>query len=678
MLLSPMLASLADAPLDDPNLVYEPKYDGIRAIAEVRAVEGPPPKDKDRRRWEARLWSRRGNDKTPEFPAVAAALEEWAGRVGVPLVLDGEIVALNERGEPAGFQQLQRRAQGSPADVALIVFDLLREGSADLRDLPLVERRARLERLITSEWTGKSTLRISEMTRGNGRELYSRARASGWEGIIAKQASSPYRSGKRTPEWRKLKIVFEQEFVIGGWTEPRQTRSHFGALLLGVYEGKTRRFRRDSSRAPGLIHVGLAGTGFDERELARVMKCLRPLETTVCPFEEKPRTEERAHWIRPELVAQVKFTEWTADGRLRNPVYLGLRDDRDPHQIMREATLRPHATVVRLASDPGGAEVSSTARDRLLDRLREIEDSRRDSVIDLPNGGKLAVTNLSKIFWPSQQFTKGDLVRYYVEVAPFILPAIADRPLVMKRYPNGIRSKAFYQHQVSRVPPGVRVEQVVPSSQDAQIAGGDLMTLLYTAQLAAVSQDPWFSRVQSPQYPDYVALDLDPMPGVPFAGVLDVARWIRDELQRLDATGFAKTSGSEGLHVYIPLPPGTPYEAGQLFCRIVATLVAQKHPKSATLERSLAARGNRTYIDFLQNAPGKTLASAYSARASEYAGVSTPLSWTEIDKGVRREDFTIKSVPARLKERGDLWAALRQSKGVDLERATARIGRIKT
>ena len=279
------------------------------------------------------------------------------------------------------------------------------------------------------------------------------------------------------------------------------------------------------------------------------------------------------------------------------------------------------------------------------------------------------MTNLAKVFWPSQKLTKGDLFRYYVEVAPYILPTLADRPLVMKRFPNGIRAKPFYQHRVSDVPAGVRVERVGTSAEGPQIVGGDLATLVYTTQLAAISQDPWFSRVQSPECADYVALDLDPMPDVPFARVLDVARWIRDELQALDATGFPKTSGSEGLHVYIPLPPGTPYEAGQLFCQIVATLIAQKHPKSATVERSLAARGRRTYIDFLQNAPGKTLASAYSARASEYAGVSTPLTWVEIDEGVRPEDFTIKSVPARLKERGDLWAGLRKSKGVDLERA---------
>jgi bifunctional non-homologous end joining protein LigD len=444
-----------------------------------------------------------------------------------------------------------------------------------------------------------------------------------------------------------------------------------------VYEGaEPRAGARTPARERPLVFVGLVGTGFDEQELGRVMKRLRALESDRCPFREQPRTDERAHWVRPELVAQVRFTEWTTDGRLRHPVYLGLRDDKDACQVTREADLPRRTTVVQTAPVVAAPPAPSQAtRQRPIGELRDLEEGGRDGTIELPEGRALAVTNLSKVFWPREHLTKGDLLRYYVEVAQAVLPVIADRPLVMKRYPNGVKAKPFYQHQVSSVPAGVRVERVGGPRQSLQIVGGDLMTLLYTAQLAAVSQDPWFSRVQSPLGPDYVAIDLDPMPGVPFAQVLDLARWIRDELHELGATGFPKTSGSEGLHIYVALPPGTPYEAGQLFCRIVATLVVRKHPKSATLERSLAARGSRTYVDYLQNAPGKTLAAAYSARASEWAGVSTPLTWTEVDEGVRREDFTIKTVPARLKRVGDLWAGLRESKGVALERAARRVGR---
>jgi len=291
----------------------------------------------------------------------------------------------------------------------------------------------------------------------------------------------------------------------------------------------------------------------------------------------------------------------------------------------------------------------------------------------LPDGDQLKVTNLQKVFWPKQKLTKGDLFRYYVRVSPALLPAIADRPLVMKRFPNGVAAQPFYQHRAPDVPPGVRSEVVTVAETRAHIVGGTLKTLLYTTQLAAISQDPWFSRLPEPAFADCAAFDLDPSEGVPFQTVLDVARWIHDELDKLGARSVAKTSGADGLHIYIPLPAGTPYEAGLLYCQIVATVVEQKHPRQATTERSVRARGKRVYIDCFQNILGKTLASAYSARASDYAGVSTPLTWKEVEAGVDRRDFTITSVPARVDEVGDLWAALRKGKPVNLERVT-RIG----
>ena len=648
-MIQPMLASVMDAPLDDPALVYEPKYDGIRAIADIDPKRG------------VTLWSRLGNEKTRQFPEITSALEKWARRQKEPVVLDGELVALDGRGEPTGFQRLQGRIHVRsvvPSDnVAFIAFDVLHRGRSDLRDLPLLERRAILERLFGR--TGSPLLRISRMVRGDGRALYQQALARGWEGLIAKRADSQYKSGKRTPDWRKLKIVHEQEFVIGGWTEPRQTRTYFGALLLGVYDD-----------AQNFIYVGHTGTGFNEKELARLMGLLKPLETKACPFHERPKTNERAHWVRPELVAQIKFTEWTADGKLRHPVYLGLRDDKKPTDVRREQNLRVRGS----SAEPGTKNAERQTRNRelrpddLIDQLNAIESSRRDGILTLPDGDQVAVTNLHKVFWPWRKLTKGDLFRYYVRVAPFILPAVADRPLVMKRNPNGVTGKWFYQHRVEDVPSGARTEVVSVVERRPQIIGGTLKTLLYTTQLAAISQDPWFSRVQHVQFADYAALDLDPSEGVRFARVLDVARWIHDELETLGASGAAKTSGASGLHVYVPLPAGTPYDAGLLFCQIVATVVAQKHPKVATVERSIRARGKRVYVDFMQNVLGKTLATAYSARASEYAGVSTPLSWREIDEGFECEDFTIESVPGRLTKVGDLWAELRKSKGVDLSR----------
>jgi bifunctional non-homologous end joining protein LigD len=663
-ILEPMLASLADAPLDDPRLVYEPKYDGIRAIAEVSAGG------------RVTLWSRLGNDKTAQFPEVAAALARWGRTLKAPVVLDGEVVALDADGDPTGFQQLQGRIHltdpsasraARPVGTAFIAFDLLKDGRRDLRPLPLTERRAALERLFGR--TRSPLLRISEQSAGDGRALYARALARGWEGLIAKHAASVYRSGKRSPDWRKLKIVQEQEFVVGGWTEPRQTRTFFGALLLGVYEPRT----GDGGGGRRLVYVGHTGTGFNERELERVMKLLRPLETRECPFAPCPKTNERPHWAEPRLVAQIKFTEWTADGRLRHPVYLGLRDDKRAEEVTREPTSRLRAVSRARAA---GARAPAPRRapepfdpQPILDQLDALEKARRDGMLELPGGARLKVTNLHKVFWPRQRYTKGDLFRYYARVAPVLLPAVADRPLVMKRFPNGIDAKPFYQHRAEEVPDGVRTEMVAVAERRAHIVGGSLLTLLYMTQLAAISQDPWFSRVPELEYADHAALDLDPPDGAPVSRVLDVARWVRDELAELGAAGVPKTSGADGLHVYVPLPPGTPYEAGLLFCQIIATVVASKHPKHATVERSVQARGSRVYVDYLQNILGKTLATAYSARASSYAGVSTPLTWDEVDGGVRREDFTIRTLPGRIAEVGDLWATLRTSKGVDLSSA---------
>jgi len=259
-------------------------------------------------------------------------------------------------------------------------------------------------------------------------------------------------------------------------------------------------------------------------------------------------------------------------------------------------------------------------------------------------------------------------MRYYVRVAPFLLPVVKDRPLIMKRFPNGVDGKAFYQQRAPEsVPSGVRIE-TLPDDKEvpSRLVGGDLTTLLYMTQLAVVSQDPWFSRVPSPHTADHAAIDLDPMPGVKFAWVLDVARWVRDELEKLKVNGFPKTSGASGVHIFIPLAAGTPYESGQIFCQIVATLVANKHPKVATVTRSVHARGKKVYVDYLQNIEGKSLACAYSARASEYAGASTPLTWKEIDEGVNPRDYTIRTLPDRIAATGDLWKPLLTAKGVDL------------
>jgi bifunctional non-homologous end joining protein LigD len=718
----PMLATLADPPLTGAGLVFEPKYDGIRALVHVAPRQGGA---------EARLWSRLGNDKTAQFPSIIRALERWGTALTGPVLLDGEIVAL-EDGKPAGFQRLQGRIHLTSArdveiveksqPVALIAFDILRDGDDDVRGLPLTDRRARLEKVLRKATGGKRTgaqpIRISEQVAADGRALHARAMRKGWEGLIVKEARAPYQSGRRSPAWRKLKVVRQQEFVIGGWTEPRQSRQYFGALLLGV---------QDAQQSGSLQYVGHTGTGFNQKELGRVSALLKALETKTSPFAERIRTNEPAHWVKPELVAEIRFSEWTNDQKLRHPVYLGLRDDKKAADVVKEAPAVRTAPAARASGRRGAAQraarereargggapralkapaarasgrrgaAQSAAREReargggapralkdadkspgnlVVDQLRTLEDARKDGTLELPGGLRLPVTNLAKPFWPKLKLTKGDLLRYYAEVAPYILPAVADRPLVMKRFPNGIDGKAFYQQRSRQEnpPAGVRIETIADDidpilEPDARrFIGGSLITLLHMTQIAAISQDPWFSRVQSPLDADYVAIDLDPGEGTTFATVLEVARLVHDELALLKVPSVPKTSGSSGLHIYIPLAPGTTYESGMLFCQIVATVVASRHPRIATVERSVRARRTGTvYVDYLQNILGKTLATAYSARASEYAGVSTPLAWKEVFEDIDPRDFTIVSAPARFRRVGDLWAKLRTGKPADLE-----------
>lgn len=663
-----MLASLPDAdpPLVNPAFVYEPKYDGIRAIVEVMPESG------------ARFWSRNGNEKTAQFPDVADALESWAKNIRVPLVLDGEIVALDADLEPAGFQRLQSRINISvpgyrskkrilPPDqqpAALIVFDLLRVGDEDLRSKPLRDRRARLEALLEKHPSTSISLRLSEQVAGDGSALLARAKAGNWEGLLVKAARSLYRDGKRTPEWMKFKLPKQDEFIVGGWTQPRGTRVGFGALMLGT-----------PTAAGPLKYAGDVGTGFTGAELDRLMALLARVETPTCPFETPPKTPKGTpHWVRPVLVAQIRYTEITDEGRLRHPTYLGLRND---------VAVKAPAPAVRRSTPPKPTRpkpqkpLTKSDVDSLITQLNHLEKARKNGVLKLPDGDTLEVTNLHKIFWPKIKKTKGDLLRHYARVAPYILPVIDERPLVMKRLPNGVEGPSFYQHRAPEpVAPGVRIETLPMDDVPARLIGGSLKTLLYMAQLASISMDPFFSRVGSLDDADQVAIDLDPQPGATFAQILDVARWVQEELDRVKVQGFPKTSGSEGLHVFIPLPPGTPYTAGMLFCQIIATMVAAKHPKVATVERTVRRRKDGTvYVDYLQNIQGKTLACAYSARASAFAGVSTPLTWKEVHGSPKPQDFTIDNIGARLKKAGDLWDAMRQHTGADL---LAAIDKLRT
>ncbi len=671
--MEPMLATLAEAPLVDPNLVYEPKYDGIRALISVmprgRSVE-------------VTIASRQGNDKTKQFPEVVEALTRWGKKRKIAALFDGEIVALDDHGEPIGFERLQERIHQTSAPevarlagkrpVAFVAFDLLHDGGDDLVGLPLAERRGRLEAALANGVD--STLRMARQVRGDGTALMDEARKHSWEGIVAKDARSTYKPGRRTLDWRKLKLVKRQELVVGGFTEPRGARAHFGALLLGLPTPDGR-----------LRYAGHVGGGFTDKELAHVWGLLKARAAETSPFDGPLPANEKPHWVRPELVAEVKFAEWTTEGYLRQPVYLGLRDDLVPGSLNVEVKppAPPPATKISTkTSTPATSKSKAPPNARELAKVSaafEALATRGSGKLELPGGAVLELGNLGKPLWPALGLTKGDLFRYYLAVSPFLLPVVRDRPLVMKRFPDGIAGNAFYQQRAPEpVPRGVRSERVdIGDDVPARLVGGDLATLLHMVQLAVISQDPWFSRAQSPQEMDCAAIDLDPMAEAPFSRVRDVARWVHDELDALGIPGWLKTSGSRGLHIFLPLRPGTSYESGMLFCQIVASFVVHQHPEAATVERTVNKRDPKTvYIDCLQNISGKTLACAYSARASDYAGASTPLAWDELEDGPKgRLDpraFTIQTLPARLAEVGDLWAGLRQAPGIDLEAALER------
>jgi bifunctional non-homologous end joining protein LigD len=656
--MQPMLAVQEDAPLSGAHLVYEPKYDGIRALITVTPAPG-------KTRAAVAIASRAGNDKTAQFPEVVHALSSWGARLAGALLLDGELVALDSAGQPTGFQRIQDRihlsdpheivARAASNPVAFVAFDLLRAGREDLCPLPLSERRRRLEAAIGAALDG-GAVRLSRQVAGDGADLLAEAREHGWEGLVVKDARSPYRPGRRSREWRKLKLVQRDSFVIGGFTEPRGARARFGALLLGAFEADGR-----------LRFVGHVGGGFSDAELARVARLLAARETATCPFVPRPVTNERPHWTRPDLVAEVKFAGISDDGMLRAPIYLGLRDDVGISTDVPLAAATP-AVVERPPSRAALARVRAQ-----VDALAE----RGGGTLELADGTRLPISSLGKRLWPSLGITKADLFRHYLDVAPFLLPIVRDRPLVMRRLPDGIEGHAFFQHRApDDVPAGVRRATIAGDDVPVRIVGGTLATLLYMVQLAVISQNPWFSRAQSPQAADFAAIDLDPMEGAPFSRVRDVARWVRDELDLLGVHGHLKTSGARGLHIYLPMRAGTTFEAAQLFCRLIASVVAGRHPEAATVERALKRRdASAVYLDCLQNGFGKTLASAYSVRASSFAGVSTPLAWSELDGKLDARDFTIRTLPARLRDAGDLWAGLRKAKGIDLDATLERAQR---
>jgi bifunctional non-homologous end joining protein LigD len=590
----PMLATLATELPKGSDWLYEVKWDGYRALGYVRGGE-------------ARLVSRNDNDLTQRFPDVAKALAKAAR--SPECVVDGEVCALDDQGRPS-FSAMQ---QGKPGTaVVYAVFDVLEIDGVPVLDLPLAERRERLEQLLDVR---QKTVQVSAAFE-DGEGLYDAAVERGLEGVMAKRAQSRYAEGKRTRDWLKIKTHGREEFVICGWTKGQGKREgRFGALVLGTYRGEE------------LHWVGNCGTGFSERDIDMLRAKLDPLRTDVCPFPAVPKMPKIRKgdvvWVEPKLVCEVEFAEWTHDGHLRAPSFQGLRDDKPARAVHREQP------------------------------------------VEKPEG-RVKLSNLDKVFWPDEGITKGDLLDYYREIAPAILPHLRKRPFTMRRYPDGAFGKAFFQKDAPKhMPewiPRFRVEvstREKPRERkwiEAPIVN-DEDALLWMANMGCIDMNVWYSRVDKPDRPDFVLFDLDPSPDVGFKETIQVALLVKEALDALGLESFAKTSSADGMHVLVPIERRYTFDDTREFSEIVAGAIARTHRGLATTEWSKAKRRG-VLIDSNQNGEGKTIASAYSVRPREGAPVSTPLRWDEVHEGLDPSSFTMDVVLERVRKHGDLFAGV--------------------
>ena len=599
---APMLATLASEVPSGSGWLHEVKWDGYRAIATV--VGG-----------DTTLTSRNGNDLTARFPQVA---KEIAKALRTPdCVLDGEVCALDEHGR-ATFSAMQ---QGKPGTAYIFAaFDVLEIEGEPLLDEPLTERRRRLQQLLDRR---NKNVQLSE-TFDDGATLFRAAETQGFEGIVAKRADSRYQPGRRTRDWLKVKTHGRQEFVVGGYTRGQGRRSgSFGSLLLGVY---------DDDR---LRYVGSVGTGFTEAEIARVLARLRPLETDTPAFDPVPKPprvrKSDIVWVDPKLIAEVEFVEWTHDQRLRAPSYQGLRDDKEAGDVHREeplpSELRKGKRVVKLS-------------------------------------------NLDKPFWPEEGITKGDLLAYYRAVAPALVPHLRDRPFTMKRYPDGWSGKFFFQKDApSHMPDWIKKVPYLATTRETPRRKrwievplvNDELALLWMINIGCIDCNTWYSRIDKPERPDFVLFDLDPSPDVGFPETVQVALLVKQALDALGLISFAKTSGSEGIHVLVPIERRHTYDETRAFSEIVARAIAATHRGLATTEWTKAKRKG-VLIDSNQNGEGKTIASVYSVRPKAGAPVSTPLRWDEVTESLDPAGFTMAAVLDRVREHGDLFEGVLTTK----------------
>jgi bifunctional non-homologous end joining protein LigD len=666
----PALASIADKPFSDPDWIFEIKWDGVRTLANVSGNK-------------VRLWARSGREISREYPELlnlADALnakEAW---------VDGEIVSLDAEGR-SDFQQLQARmGQQKPVGqlieqvpVYYYVFDLLYLDGHDLRGLPLIERKKLLRAVLLDD----PLVRYSDHVVEKGKELYELAARRGLEGILAKKSASVYPE-KRSSAWLKIKLYQDLDAVVGGWTDPRGSREHFGALLAGLYDGEKLEF------------IGAVGSGFTGELQQRLWNALQQRKTAKSPFATAPDTREESHWVKPELVARIKFGGWTDGRHLRQPTFLGLPEDRQAKDctfegqalpLLKAVEDSPHVARAKRASkarwqalrgpkkqqspEPApttaapataASPVSAADLSRDADIERELFGGSRDSVYVDVDGQRLRFTNLNKIYFPGDNLTKRNLIAHYWRVAPLILPFLKDRPLVLRRYPNGITGKPFFQKDAGAGTPEWVKTVAIDSEHRGEtidyIVANDRATLLYLANLGCIDENPWSSRYTDMDHPDYVFIDLDPTEGASFTTVIKVAKILLSLFEKVGMKVYAKTSGGRGIHIFLPLEPRYTYEQARIFVEAIASLVSQKYPGLLTQERSVRKRVKGTiHIDSHQNSRGQSLASVYSVRAYPHGPVSTPVRLKDLlnDK-LQPDHWNLKNIEARLDDVGDLWA----------------------
>jgi bifunctional non-homologous end joining protein LigD len=639
--LEPMLATIGDHPFSDPNWLFEIKWDGVRALAWIE--DGA-----------LTLRARSGADITQRYPDLASLPSAFSRRQAI---LDGEIAALDARGL-SDFELLQERMHvRAPAEnlvsrvpVVYFAFDLVYCDGYDLRRSPLIERKQLLQRLLHSS----DKFRFSDHQLEHGKELFELARETGLEGIVAKRLDSPYVS-ERSLSWFKLKVTKTLDAVVGGWTEARTTALPLGSLLLGLYDGKELRF------------IGHVGSGFDGKKLEELSSKLKKLESSSCPFDVVPETNEKPSWVSPELVARVKFSGWTQEHILRHAVFIALREDVRAEDCQWETEVAPDSAAPTGAA-PGGAPAVVRAPDvvgRVISKKAQIEEElfegRAETVTIELDGKRLRFSNLNKIYWPESGYTKRNLLAYYYRVADFILPFLKDRALVLRRYPDGIKGQAFFQKDMREGLPDwfktVPIDSEEKGKEINYATANDRASLLFLTGLGCIDHNPWSNRYDDFDHPDYFFFDLDPSDGTEFSVVVTIAQALHEALEELKVAHFLKTSGATGFHIFVPVEPVYTYEQLRTFAEIIARNVTAEHANLVTNERIVAKRpAGRVLIDVQQNAHGRPLAAAYSVRAFPKAPVSTPVLPRELRASLRPESLNIKTISARLKGKGDLWA----------------------